>query len=67
MPPPIKSAPVKPDWDAKAYQQFSRLRQRPVNELLDRVDLETPNASTTSAVAPALRLKLWPNAGPVRT
>jgi trans-aconitate 2-methyltransferase len=30
------------DWDAKAYQQFSRLRQRPVNELLDRVDLENP-------------------------
>ena len=29
-------------WDAKAYQQFSRLRQRPVNELLDRVDLHDP-------------------------
>ena len=29
-------------WDAKAYQQFSRLRQRPVHELLDRVDLPNP-------------------------
>ncbi|MBA4363782.1 MAG: trans-aconitate methyltransferase, partial [Pseudomonas sp.] len=30
------------DWDATAYQQFSRLRQRPVNELIDRVDIKNP-------------------------
>jgi trans-aconitate 2-methyltransferase len=38
----LKSEPVATDWDAKAYQQFSRLRQRPVSELLDRVDLKQP-------------------------
>ena len=30
-----------PDWDAKAYQQFSRLRQQPVVELLGRDDADT--------------------------
>ncbi|MDD1138648.1 methyltransferase domain-containing protein [Pseudomonas sp. TNT2022 ID233] len=38
----LKPAPVDKDWDAKAYQQFSRLRQQPVDELLRRVDLDNP-------------------------
>ena len=55
-----------PDWDAKAYQQFSRLRQRPVNELLDRVDLQTPqriyDLGCGTGIATQLLAERWPNA-----
>ena len=55
-----------PDWDAKAYQQFSRLRQRPVNELLDRVDLPSPqriyDLGCGTGIATQLLAKRWPRA-----
>lgn len=55
-----------PDWDAKAYQQFSRLRQRPVNELLDRVDLQTPqriyDLGCGTGIATQLLAERWPHA-----
>jgi trans-aconitate 2-methyltransferase len=54
------------DWDAKAYQQFSRLRQRPVNELLDRVDLQNPqriyDLGCGTGIATQLLAKRWPRA-----
>lgn len=53
-----------PDWDAKAYQQFSRLRQRPVNELLDRVDLQNPETiidlGCGTGIATQLLAQRWP-------
>ena len=55
-----------PDWDAKAYQQFSRLRQRPVNELLDRVDLQHPqhihDLGCGTGIATQLLAQRWPHA-----
>jgi trans-aconitate 2-methyltransferase len=55
-----------PDWDAKAYQQFSRLRQRPVNELLDRVELQNPqriyDLGCGTGIATQLLAKRWPRA-----
>ncbi|WP_454565711.1 methyltransferase domain-containing protein [Pseudomonas sp. AIG] len=55
-----------PDWDPKAYQQFSRLRQRPVNELLDRVDLPNPqriyDLGCGTGIATQLLAKRWPRA-----
>ncbi|SMQ25932.1 trans-aconitate 2-methyltransferase [Pseudomonas helmanticensis] len=60
----LKSA--APDWDAKAYQQFSRLRQRPVNELLDRVELRTPqriyDLGCGTGIATQVLAKRWPRA-----
>jgi trans-aconitate 2-methyltransferase len=57
---------AKPDWDAKAYQQFSRLRQRPVNELLDRVDVENPrriyDLGCGTGIATQVLAKRWPRA-----
>jgi trans-aconitate 2-methyltransferase len=54
------------DWDAKAYQQFSRLRQRPVDELLDRVDLQNPqriyDLGCGTGIATQLLAKRWPRA-----
>ncbi|MBY8936567.1 methyltransferase domain-containing protein [Pseudomonas fluorescens] len=55
-----------PDWDAKAYQHFFRLRQRPVNELLDRVDLQNPqriyDLGCGTGIATQLLAKRWPRA-----
>ncbi|UST96686.1 methyltransferase domain-containing protein [Pseudomonas siliginis] len=55
-----------PDWDAKAYQQFSRLRQRPVNELLDRIELQNPqriyDLGCGTGIATQLLAKRWPRA-----
>ena len=55
-----------PDWNAKAYQQFSRLRQRPVNELLDRVDLHHPKRMVDlgcgTGIATRLLAERWPQA-----
>lgn len=55
-----------PDWDAKAYQQFFRLRQRPVNELLDRVDLQNPqriyDLGCGTGIATQLLAERWPRA-----
>ncbi|MFZ3282371.1 methyltransferase domain-containing protein [Pseudomonas sp.] len=57
---------AKPDWDAKAYQQFSRLRQRPVNELLDRVEMHHPqriyDLGCGTGIATQLLAKRWPRA-----
>jgi trans-aconitate 2-methyltransferase len=54
------------DWDAKAYQQFSRLRQRPVNELLDRVDIKNPkhiyDLGCGTGIATQALAKRWPRA-----
>lgn len=54
------------DWDAKAYQQFSRLRQRPVNELLDRIELQNPqriyDLGCGTGIATQLLAKRWPRA-----
>jgi trans-aconitate 2-methyltransferase len=54
------------DWDAKAYQQFSRLRQRPVNELLDRIELRNPqriyDLGCGTGIATQLLAKRWPRA-----
>lgn len=58
--------PGDPAWDAKAYQQFSRLRQRPVNELLDRIDLQHPkhiyDLGCGTGIATQLLAKRWPRA-----
>jgi trans-aconitate 2-methyltransferase len=55
-----------PDWNAKAYQQFSKLRQRPVNELLDRVDLRNPkrivDLGCGTGIATRLLAERWPRA-----
>ncbi|TDK57918.1 methyltransferase domain-containing protein [Pseudomonas moraviensis] len=55
-----------PDWDAKAYQQFFRLRQRPVNELLDRIELQNPqriyDLGCGTGIATQLLAKRWPRA-----
>jgi trans-aconitate 2-methyltransferase len=55
-----------PDWNAKAYQQFSRLRQRPVNELLDRIDLAKPqhiyDLGCGTGIATQLLAERWPQA-----
>jgi trans-aconitate 2-methyltransferase len=55
-----------PDWDAKAYQQFFRLRQRPVNELLDRIDLQNPQSiidlGCGTGIATQLLAERWPRA-----
>lgn len=62
----LNPAPVTSDWDAKAYQQFSRLRQRPVNELLDRVELKSPkriyDLGCGTGIATQLLAKRWPRA-----
>ncbi|WP_064119754.1 methyltransferase domain-containing protein [Pseudomonas fluorescens] len=62
----ISRLTAAPDWDAKAYQQFSRLRQRPVNELLDRVDLQNPqriyDLGCGTGIATQLLAKRWPRA-----
>jgi trans-aconitate 2-methyltransferase len=54
------------DWDAKAYQQFSRLRQRPVNELLERVELHDPqriyDLGCGTGIATQLLAERWPRA-----
>ncbi|MHC8325330.1 methyltransferase domain-containing protein [Pseudomonas sp. LB1P83] len=54
------------DWDAKAYLQFSRLRQQPVNELLDRIDLATPkriyDLGCGTGIATQALAKRWPRA-----
>ncbi|MDN3224943.1 methyltransferase domain-containing protein [Pseudomonas nunensis] len=59
-------APGNNRWDAKAYQQFSRLRQRPVNELLDRVQLKHPKCiydlGCGTGIATQLLAKRWPRA-----
>lgn len=53
-------------WNAKAYQQFSRLRQRPVNELLDRVDQHNPkhivDLGCGTGIATRLLAERWPQA-----
>jgi trans-aconitate 2-methyltransferase len=53
-------------WDAKAYQQFSRLRQRPVTELLERVDLPNPqriyDLGCGTGIATQLLANRWPRA-----
>ncbi|RON90203.1 methyltransferase domain-containing protein [Pseudomonas fluorescens] len=53
-------------WDAKAYQQFSRQRQRPVNELLDRIDLVNPkriyDLGCGTGIATQLLAERWPRA-----
>jgi trans-aconitate 2-methyltransferase len=53
-------------WDAKAYQQFSRLRQQPVNELLDRVGLDNPkriyDLGCGTGIATQLLAERWPRA-----
>ena len=55
-----------PDWNAKAYQQFSKLRQRPVNELLDRVHLQNPkriiDLGCGTGIATRLLAERWPRA-----
>ncbi|MGF6114141.1 methyltransferase domain-containing protein [Pseudomonas frederiksbergensis] len=62
----LTPVPGNTAWDAKAYQQFSRLRQRPVNELLDRVDLEHPrhiyDLGCGTGIATQLLAKRWPRA-----
>lgn len=62
----LDPAPDNTCWDAKAYQQFSRLRQRPVNELLDRVDLKQPrhiyDLGCGTGLATQLLAKRWPRA-----
>ena len=62
----LKSAPVNRDWDAKAYKQFSLLRQRPVNELLDRVELKHPkriyDLGCGTGIATQCLAKRWPRA-----
>ncbi|WP_166221051.1 methyltransferase domain-containing protein [Pseudomonas atagonensis] len=54
------------DWDAKAYQQFSSLRQRPVDELLERVDLQNPkrivDLGCGTGIATQQLAKRWPQA-----
>lgn len=59
----VKSAP---DWDAKAYQQFSRLRQQPVDELLGRVDLDNPqriyDLGCGTGIATKVLADRWPRA-----
>lgn len=51
-------------WDAKSYQQFARLRERPVLELLDHVDLERPqriyDLGCGTGIATQLLAKRWP-------
>ncbi|MFW9080268.1 methyltransferase domain-containing protein [Pseudomonas sp. P2757] len=55
-----------PDWDATAYQQFSRLRQRPVCELLERIDLVNPNLiydlGCGTGIGTQALAKRWPRA-----
>jgi trans-aconitate 2-methyltransferase len=62
----INSLKAAPDWDAKAYQQFSRQRQRPVNELLDRVELDFPkriyDLGCGTGIATQLLAERWPRA-----
>ena len=62
----LKSGPIATDWDAKAYQQFSRLRQRPASELLDHVDLKQPkriyDLGCGTGIATQLLAKRWPRA-----
>lgn len=54
------------DWDAKAYQQFSRLRQQPVVELLGRVELNDPkliyDLGCGTGTATQLLAERWPRA-----
>lgn len=61
-----KTIPGAADWDAKAYQQFSRLRQRPVIELLDRIKLKWPkriyDLGCGTGIATQLLAKRWPRA-----
>jgi trans-aconitate 2-methyltransferase len=62
----LTQAPGDTGWDAKAYQQFSGLRQRPVNELLDRVDLKYPKCiydlGCGTGIATQQLAKRWPRA-----
>lgn len=68
MPPQrtLKASISATDWDAKAYQQFSRLRQRPVKELLDHVDISPPrriyDLGCGTGIATQLLAKRWPRA-----
>ncbi|HEX4552319.1 methyltransferase domain-containing protein [Pseudomonas sp.] len=62
----INRLKAAPDWDARAYQQFSLQRQRPVNELLDRVDLHDPkriyDLGCGTGIATQLLAERWPRA-----
>ncbi|HWH89206.1 MAG TPA: methyltransferase domain-containing protein [Pseudomonas sp.] len=53
-------------WDARAYQQFSRLRQRPINELLERIELQDPqhiyDLGCGTGLATRLLAERWPQA-----
>ncbi|NMY73444.1 methyltransferase domain-containing protein [Pseudomonas sp. WS 5071] len=53
-------------WDATSYQQFARLRERPVLELLDHVDLQHPqriyDLGCGTGIATQLLAKRWPMA-----
>lgn len=63
---PEPVVPANNQWDAKAYQQFFRLRQRPVYELLDRVELKKPkriyDLGCGTGIATQLLAKRWPRA-----
>lgn len=60
--PPARTASTQ--WDAKSYQQFARLRERPVLELLDHVDLQHPqriyDLGCGTGIATQLLAKRWP-------
>ncbi|MFU3616500.1 methyltransferase domain-containing protein [Pseudomonas paraeruginosa] len=53
-------------WDPTAYMQFARLRQRPVVELLDHVDLYSPeriyDLGCGTGIATELLARRWPQA-----
>ncbi len=53
-------------WDPKSYQQFARLRERPVFELLNRLPLEKPECiydlGCGTGIATRLLAERWPRA-----
>ncbi len=65
-PEPLSTQCTNTQWDAKAYSQFSSLRQRPVIELLNRVELKHPkyicDLGCGTGIATQLLAKRWPRA-----
>ncbi|AZE47100.1 Trans-aconitate 2-methyltransferase [Pseudomonas chlororaphis] len=65
-PQPTTARMTNTQWDPQAYQKFARLRERPVVELLDRLEMEHPeriyDLGCGTGIATQLLAKRWPHA-----
>ncbi|HCE6812405.1 TPA: trans-aconitate 2-methyltransferase [Pseudomonas aeruginosa] len=62
----LSRANTETHWDPSAYMQFARLRQRPVVELLDHIEMHAPqriyDLGCGTGIATELLARRWPDA-----